>query len=73
MFLDCLNGGLSLSVLVIPTFSFAILYIMTRQASLRLSSILSQLKCCNISPTLDVFRCLLLTNLADLSWTSSNC
>jgi len=40
MFRDFLNGGFSLSCLVIhvATFSFAILYIMTSRASLRLSS-----------------------------------
>jgi hypothetical protein len=33
MFCDCFNGGLSLSCLVISTFSFVIVYIMTSQAS----------------------------------------
>ena len=51
MFSDCLNGDLSLSclVLVIATFPFAILYIMTSQASLRLSLRQRQSKCCNMS------------------------
>ena len=62
MFHDCLDGGLSLSCLVIPIFLLAILYIMTRRASLRLFSRLCHFKCCNMSPTLDVFRCLLVTN-----------
>jgi hypothetical protein len=49
-----------------------ILYIMTSPASLRLSSRLHQFKCCNMSSTLDVFRCLLLTNLAAVRWTISS-
>ena len=52
---DCLNGGLKLS---------AILYIMLCRASLRRSSKLRKFKCCNMSPTVDVFRCLLTANLA---------
>jgi hypothetical protein len=50
MFSDCFNSVLSLFclALVIATFSFPILYIMTSQASLRLSSRLSQFKCCNM-------------------------
>jgi hypothetical protein len=45
MLLDCLK---SLSVLVITTFSFAIIYIMTSQTSLRLSSTASSsiVMCC---------------------------
>jgi hypothetical protein len=47
--------------------SFVVLYIMRHlRKSLRLSSILRQFKCCNMSPTLDVFRCLLVTNLATM-------
>jgi uncharacterized protein YggT (Ycf19 family) len=44
------------SCLVIAAFLFTILYIMTSRASLRLSSRLQQFFCCNMSPTLDVFR-----------------
>jgi hypothetical protein len=60
---DCIRGGLSLSVLEINTFSFASLYIITSRASLHVSSSsrLHQIKCCNMSPTLDVFLCLLVT------------
>ena len=36
MFRGCLKGDLTLSVLVITTLLFVILYIMTSQASLRL-------------------------------------
>ena len=52
MFYDCLNGGLSLSCLVIAIFSLAILYIMTSRAHLRLSS--REFKCCSMSPTLEM-------------------
>ena len=64
----CLKSDLSLSFLsIIATFSFVVLYIMRHlRKSLRLSSILRQFKCCNMSPTLDVFRCLLVTNLATM-------
>ena len=59
----CLKGDLSLSFLSnIATFSFVVLYLMRHlRESLRLSSILRQFKCCNMSPTLHVFRCLLVT------------
>jgi hypothetical protein len=57
MFRDCFNCGLGLSYLVIATFSFAILYIITSQASLRLSSRLRQFKCCRRSSTQDIFPC----------------
>jgi hypothetical protein len=62
----CLKSDLSLSFLSnIATFSFVVLYIMSHlHKSVRLSSILRQFKCCNMSPTLDFFRCLLVTNLA---------
>jgi hypothetical protein len=69
---DCLKGGLSLSFLVITTFSFAILYIMTSRAFLCLSSKLHQFKCCNMSQTLDVFRSLLFENLSALCWNISS-
>jgi hypothetical protein len=49
------KGALKLSFLVIATLSFAILYIMTSQASLHLFSRLCQFKCCNMSPELAVF------------------
>ena len=64
----CLKGDLSLSFLSnIATFSFVVLYIMSHlHKSVRLSSILRQFKCCNMSPTLGVFRCLLMMNLASL-------
>jgi hypothetical protein len=39
---------------------------------LYMSSRLHQFKCGNIPPTLDVFRCLMVTNLAVLHWTISN-
>jgi len=45
---------------------------MTSQASLRLSSRLHEFKRCNISPTIDAFRCLLVGNLVALWWTISN-
>ena len=49
MFLDCLKGDLSLSYFVIVTISYAILYIMTIRASLRLFSRLCQFKRWNTS------------------------
>jgi hypothetical protein len=52
-------------------FLFAILYIMTSQASFCPSWRLGHLKHCNMSPTLNVFRCLLVTNLTSLHWTIS--
>jgi hypothetical protein len=53
------------------TLSWGILYIMTRRASLHRSSRLCHLRCCSMSLTLDVFRCLLVTYLAALHWTIS--
>ena len=62
---------IKLSCLVIATFSFATLYIMTSRASLPLPFRLRQFKCCNMSPTLDVFRCQLMKNIKTLRWTIS--
>ena len=59
MFCDCLYDGLSLSCLVAATFSLA---------SICMSLRLQQFKCCNMSPRLDGFCCLLNTNLEALSW-----
>jgi hypothetical protein len=69
MFLECPRGGESLSLLVTATLSWEILYIMTRHASqtLRRSSRLHHLRCCSMSPTLDVLRCLLVTYLTALN------
>ena len=64
MFMECLRGGESLSLLLTATLSWEILYIMTRRASLRRSSRLRHSRCCSMSPTLDVLRCLLVTYLA---------
>ena len=50
------GGPASLSLLLTATLSWDILYIMTRRASLRRSSGLRHLRCCIMSPTLDVFR-----------------
>ena len=44
---------------------------MTRHASLRRSSRLRHSRCCNMSPRLDVFHCLLATYLAALRLTIS--
>ena len=52
MFRDFLNGGLSLLCLVIATFSFATLYIMTSRASLPLPLRLRQFQFCIMLPTL---------------------
>jgi hypothetical protein len=71
MFLECLRGGESLSLLLTATLSWEILYIMTRHASLCRSSRLRHLRCCSMSPTLDVLRCLLVTYLATLRWNIS--
>ena len=71
MFLECLRGGESLSLLPNATLSWEILYIMTRRASLRRSSRMRHSRCCSISPTLDVLRCLLVTYLTALRWTIS--
>ena len=58
MLCDCLNDGSSLSFLSNRyIFSFSIFYIMTSRAYIRLSLRLRQLKCCSMSPALDVFRC----------------
>ena len=54
MFLECLRGAESLSLLLTATLSWEIFYIMTRRASLRRSSRLRHLRCCSMSPTLDV-------------------
>ena len=70
MFLECLRGSESLSLLLTATLSWDILYIMTRHASLHRSSGLCHLRC-SMSPTLDVFRWLLVTYLAALRWTIS--
>jgi hypothetical protein len=59
MFLECLRGGECLSLLLTATLSWEILYIMTRRASQRRSSRLRHSRCCSMSPTLDVLRCLL--------------
>jgi len=60
-----LKGGFSLSfVREEATFSFAILYTITSQTYLRLSSRLHQFKCSNMSPTVDVFYCLSVINIA---------
>jgi hypothetical protein len=56
--------GESLSLLLTATLSWEILYIMTRRASLRRSSRLRHFRCCSMSPTLDVLRCLLVIYLA---------
>jgi hypothetical protein len=69
--LECFMGGESLSLKLTATLSWEILYIMTRHASLRRSSRLYHLRCCIMSPTLDVLRCLLVTYLAALRWIIS--
>ena len=66
MFRDCLKGGVSHSGLAIATFVLATLYIMTSRTSLRLSSRLRQFMRYSMSPTLNVFRCLLMTTIAAL-------
>jgi hypothetical protein len=71
MFLECLRDGESLSLLLTATLSWQIVNIMTRRASLRRSSRLRHLRCCNMLPTLDVFRFRLVTYLAALRWTIS--
>jgi hypothetical protein len=71
MFLECLGDGESLSLALTATLSWQILNIMTRRASLRRSSRLRHLRCCNMLPTLDVFRFRLVTYLAALRWTIS--
>ena len=71
MFLECLRSGESKSLLLTATLSWEILYIMTKCASLRRSSRLCHSRCCSMSPTLDVLRCLLVTYLAALRWTIS--
>lgn len=45
---------------------FVILHMMTCPASLRLFPRLRLFKCCNMSPTHDVFRSMLVTNLTAL-------
>ena len=60
------KGALKLSFLVIATLSFAILYIMTSQWSLCLSSSKYQFKYCNTSPILDVFLMSLVVGLFEL-------
>ena len=52
--------------------SLSILYIMQRRASFLLSSRLHQFRLRNISLTLEVFLCLLVTYLAAHHWTISN-
>jgi hypothetical protein len=69
--MEFLRDGESLSLLLTATLSWEILYIMTRRGSLGRSSRLRHLRCCNMSPKLDVFRCLLVTYLAALRWTIS--
>ena len=59
-------GGESLSLLLTATVSWEILYIMTRRASLHQTWRLRHLSCCNMVPTLDVLRCLLVTYLTGL-------
>jgi len=61
MFLECLRGGESLLLLLTATLSWEILYIMTRPASLRGSSRLRHLRCCSMSPTLHLCRCITLS------------
>ena len=56
MFCGCLNGDLCLYFLVMVTFSFAILNIMTSLAYLPLSSRLCQFKCCNLLSLGDIIR-----------------
>jgi hypothetical protein len=57
-------------------FSFVMLYIMISLTSLRLFSRLYQFNCCKISTTLDVFCCLLMTNLTvalfDFTFTAAS-
>ena len=45
---------------------------MTSRVSLPLPFRLRQFKCCNMSPTVDVFRCLLRKNIKTLRWTISS-
>ena len=71
IFLMCLRGGESLSLLLTSTLLCEILYIMTRRVSLRRSSRLCHLKWCSMPQTLDVFRFLLVKYLAALRWTIS--
>jgi hypothetical protein len=66
IFLECLRGGESLSLLLTATLSWKIVYIMKRCASLRRTSRLRHLRCCSMSPTLDVLPWLLVTYLAVL-------
>jgi hypothetical protein len=66
IFLECLKGCESLSLLLTATLSWKILYIMTRRASLRRTSRLRHLRCCSMSPTLDVLPCLLVTSCSPL-------
>lgn len=64
---NCFKGDFdSLYFSTIATFSFAVLYSMMSRASLFTSSELHQLKFCIMSPSVDVFRCLLKTSLVVL-------
>jgi hypothetical protein len=71
MFLECLRDGEILSLLLTATLSWEILSIMTSRAYLRRSSRLRHLRCCNMSPTVEIFLFLLVTYLAGLRWTIS--
>ena len=71
MFLEFLRDGESLSLLLTATLSWEILSIMTSCASLCRSSRLCHLRCCNMSPTLDIYRFRLVTYLAALRWIIS--
>jgi hypothetical protein len=63
IFLECLKGGESMSLLLTATLSWENVYIMSRRASLRRTWKLCHLRCCSMSQTLDVLRCLLVTYL----------
>ena len=65
-------GGDSLPSLLMANISLSILYIMQRRASFLLSSRLHHFRLRNISLTLEVFLCLLVTYLAARHWTISN-
>ena len=56
---NCLAGGIGLSFIALATFSFPIEHIVSR---------LRQSKYCNMSQTVDMFCCLLVTNLTAPFW-----
>jgi hypothetical protein len=69
MFLECLKGGESLSLLLTATLSWEISYIMTRRASLRRCSRLRHLRCFqHVTNT----RCItfFVGDIEDLKWES---